>query len=146
MGNTSTAWCRCRDRIHVYDWCEDYEKYLAISDIYLDTYPSGGGFTLFDAALSHIPIISFSDDITKEFDQCEWNIAQELMSKESVILVDRYNIMGIKNVIRRLYYDIDYRKYIGNRGYEYVTDLRKGVRNNVKKIEELYIRLVNDLL
>jgi predicted O-linked N-acetylglucosamine transferase (SPINDLY family) len=135
-----------KSRVYMFEWSDMYEKYLAISDIYLDTYPSGGGVTLLDAALLHLPIISFTDDLLIPFDQCNWNPAQEIFPKNSIILVDRNNISGLKSAIYTLYHNSDLRKTMGNEIYKSITNLRSNVQENVKKIENLYDNLVKEKL
>ncbi|HVN66318.1 MAG TPA: hypothetical protein VMT31_06875 [Methanomicrobiales archaeon] len=131
-----------KKRIHIFGWSSRYEDYLSIADIYLDTYPSGGGVTLFDAAIQHLPIISFTDDYSKTFDQCNWNPAQELFPDNSIILIDRNDLSGLKSIICKLYQNSDLRKDLGNKAYNSITDMRAQIGEHVKKIESLYTDLV----
>jgi hypothetical protein len=131
-----------KKRIHIFGWSTEYENYLSIADMYLDTYPSGGGVTLYDAALLHLPIISFTDDFSKPFDQGNWNPAQEMFSDNSIILIDRDDLSGLKSVICELYQNADLREDLGNKAYTVTLNTRLQIRENVKKIEDLYIRLV----
>jgi hypothetical protein len=132
-----------KDRVHLIGWSKDYEKYLTLSDIYLDTYPSGGGITLFDAALLHLPIISFTDSCSKPFSQSDWNPASELFPEDSLILIDRNNISDLSPVITKLYYDMDFRSMMGEKAYTSVIKIHDSVQISVKKIENLYIDLAN---
>lgn len=132
-----------KNRVHLIEWSEDYEKYLSLSDIYLDTYPSGGGITLFDAALLHLPIISFTDSSFESFDQSNWNPAAELFSDDPLILIDRNNISEIILIITKLYYDIDFRMNMGNKAYTSVIKIHDNIQESISKIENLYINLVN---
>jgi predicted O-linked N-acetylglucosamine transferase (SPINDLY family) len=133
-----------KKRIHIFKWSMEYEKYLSISDIYLDTYPSGGGITLYDAALLHLPIISFTDSNSNNFDQNDWNPAEELFVNSSIILIDRNNLPNLELAISKLYQDPDLRRNIGNDMYKSITNMRTNIDNNVKKIEYLYINLIKN--
>jgi predicted O-linked N-acetylglucosamine transferase (SPINDLY family) len=133
-----------RCRIYIFDWSQDYEKYLTLSDIYLDTYPSGGGITLYDAALLKLPIISFTDSNSEQVDQSDWNPASELFLQNSLILVDRNNISDLKLNIEKLYYDKQFREEMGGKAYTSVIRIRNSIKDNIKNIESLYIKLVNE--
>jgi predicted O-linked N-acetylglucosamine transferase (SPINDLY family) len=135
-----------KSRIHIFEWSLDYEKYFSLADIYLDTYPSGGGLTLYDAALLHLPIISFTDSYSNSFNQSDWNPAQDLFPQDSIILVDRNNLSELKLVITSLYNNKDYRIKMGNKAYTSVIRLHNSIKENVKKIENLYIQLINERL
>jgi len=134
---------KIKQRIHIFEWSPDYEKYLSLADICLDTYPSGGGFVLMDAASLHIPIVSFTDSTSESFDQYDWNPAQEIFIQDSILLVDRNNLLELKSVINKLYVDKEYRIEMGNKAYISVIELYNNIDKNVKKIENLYIKLVN---
>ena len=135
-----------KERIHVFDWCEDYEKYLMISDIFLDTFPSGGGVTIHDAALAKLPIISFEDDLSIPFDQSNWNPAEDKLSSELMIMIRRYHIEDLKVAIYNLYKDKELRREMGNKAYESISSMRSNIGDNVKKIESLYVKLVEEKL
>jgi predicted O-linked N-acetylglucosamine transferase (SPINDLY family) len=135
-----------KNRIHVFGWCSDYEKYLSISDIYLDTFPSGGGTTIQDAALLKLPIISFEDDLGIPFDQSNWNPAEDLLPSESMIMIRRYHIEDLKVAVYDLYRNKNLREEMGNKAYQSISSMRLNISNNVKKIENLYIKLVEEKL
>jgi predicted O-linked N-acetylglucosamine transferase (SPINDLY family) len=130
-------------RIYRFDWSHDYEKYLTLSDIYLDTYPSGGGIILYDAALLKLPIISFTDSDSNQICQSDWSPASELFIEDSIIFIDRNNILNLKSVIEKLYCDKRYREEVGNKAYASVIKLRDNTKSCVKSIEQLYIDITN---
>ena len=132
-----------KSRVHFFEWSLNYEKYLSLSDIYLDTYPSGGGITLYDAALLKLPIISFTDSNSEQIDQSDWNPASELFLQNSLILVDRNNISDLKLNIEKLYYDKQFREEMGSKAYTSVIRVRNSIKDNIKNIEKLYIDIVN---
>ena len=136
-----------RKRIHVFGWSQSYEDYFSMSDIYLDTFPSGGGTTIQDAALAKLPIISFEDDLGIPFDQSNWNPAEDLLPSESMVLIRRYHIdQDLKVAIYDLYKNRDWRKEMGNKAYEAISSMRSNIGDNVKKIEKLYSKLVEEKL
>jgi hypothetical protein len=113
-----------------------------ISDIYLDTFPSGGGITLLDAALLKLPLISFYDSNLNNFNQADWNLAQELFSLDSIFLINREKISDLRSIISRLYFNQAFRVDMGDKAYNHVMMLREGIPNNIKNIENMYINVV----
>lgn len=47
------------NRIQFMDRCANYMEYMALADIYIDSFPEGGGFTIRDAIKLRLPIVSF---------------------------------------------------------------------------------------
>jgi len=134
-----------RNRVHIFPWSTSYEVYLSVSDIYLDTYPSGGGVTLYDAALQHLPIISFSDDYSQKFDQSTWNPAQELFPEGTIVIVNRDQLQDLAPAICKLGNDPQLRKDLGEAAYIATNETRLHIPDNVKKIETLYLDLAGKL-
>ena len=131
-----------KDRVHIFNWSDKYTDYLMISDIYLDTFPSGGGMTLLDAALLKLPLISFHDSDTNTFDQADWNLAEEFFSPESILLINRKDISELKITISDLYLNKNFRDYMGDKAYNHVMVLRNNIPTNIKNIEKLYINII----
>jgi hypothetical protein len=134
-----------RNRVHIFPWSTSYEVYLSVSDIYLDTYPSGGGVTLYDAAMQHLPIISFSDDYSQKFDQSTWNPAQELFPEGTIVIVNRDQLQDLAPAICKLGNDPQLRKDLGEAAYIATNETRLHIPDNVKKIETLYLDLAGKL-
>lgn len=132
-----------KNQIHIFEWNDHYEDYLSIADIYIDTYPSGGGITLYDAAILRLPIISFRDDYSHKFDQSTWNPAEEIFPHDSIILINRGDFSQLKSSIRELYQDHRLRIEQGNKAYDATMLIRHRIGDNVKKIESLYTKLVH---
>jgi predicted O-linked N-acetylglucosamine transferase (SPINDLY family) len=134
-----------RSRVHIFPWSTSYEDYLSVSDICLDTYPSGGGVTLYDAAMQHLPIISFSDDYFQKFDQSTWNPAQELFPEGTIVIVNRDHLQDLAPAICKLGNDPQLRKDLGEAVYIATNETRLHIPDNVKKIETLYLDLAGKL-
>lgn len=132
-----------KNRIHIFDWSDQYIDYLMISDIYLDTFPSGGGMTLLDAAILKLPLVSFYDSDLNSFNQANWNLAEECFSSDSILLINRKDISGLKSVISHLYSDKELRSDMGNKAYNHIIVMRNNVPTNVKNIENLYINVIH---
>ena len=133
------------NRVHIFPWSTSYEDYFSVSDIYLDTNPSGGGVTLYDAAMQHLPIISFSDDYFQKFDQSTWNPAQELFPEGTIVIANRDHLQDLAPAICKLGNDPQLRKDLGEAVYIATSETRLHIPDNVKKIETLYLDLAGKL-
>ncbi|GEM_PF-750073 len=67
-----------KNKIKFLGWVDNTVEYLGLSDISLDTYPSGGGYTIADAMRVGIPVVVFENDFFQKFSQNNWSVAYEL--------------------------------------------------------------------
>jgi hypothetical protein len=137
-----TVFPELNGRIHTVRWSDEYEKYLSAADIYLDTFPGGGGLTLMDAALQEVPVVSFTDETEGSFDQSNWNPAGDIFKGYAGYLVPRDDLDRLTPVLGGLYQSKAIRISEGMKGYTMIQKLRQEVPGNIKKIESLYERLV----
>jgi glycosyltransferase involved in cell wall biosynthesis len=132
-------------RIRFFDWRkeEDYLKILSMADILIDTFPSGGGATLFDAMALGIPVVSFKNNYMRRFDQTDWSVAEEVVPIPEMI-VPRGDFGRFKAVVSRLIEDEDYRQDISERCRKDVHEKRGNPRRMVQKCEEVYLKLIEE--
>src|ERR1700686_867867 len=74
-----------RSRIRFLGWQgKEYLRSLCLADIFIDTFPSGGGATLIDAIALGIPVLAFKNDYLRPYDQTDWSPAEEFDMREIV--------------------------------------------------------------
>jgi glycosyltransferase involved in cell wall biosynthesis len=61
------------DRVHALGWRNDYLQVVAACDLVLDTFPQGGGWTLFEPMSLGIPVIGYRDPPLPMFREAAWN-------------------------------------------------------------------------
>ncbi len=119
---------------------EEYYKYLAAADLYVDSLPIGGGVAIMDAIQAHLPVLSYSvfnpdfgslvegvTKISKKKEFLELAVSLLLDSKKSEALAcQQYKTMM---------------KYHGTRGWnakkEDIISILKGKKHSVKKIRNI---------
>jgi predicted O-linked N-acetylglucosamine transferase (SPINDLY family) len=90
-----------KDKIIFLGWVENMIDYLCLADISLDTYPSGGGYTVTDAMGLGIPIVAFENDFLKKFTQNDWSLAYELVGI-SELMIERGDFELWKALVSKL--------------------------------------------
>lgn len=71
-------------RVRPLGWRNDHQAVLAAGDIYLDTFPNGGGYAVFEAINLGLPAITVEDDYLEPFDERNWAPAAELLEGTGV--------------------------------------------------------------
>lgn len=123
-------------------WATDYKQFLAISNIYLDTYPSGGGLTLFDAMALGLPVITFENDVSKRFNQSNWNPGCNYVP-DQFLIVKRGDSHALKYKLVRLLDDIDLQLKFGNLCKNKVQKERGRPDQMVKQLESVILHVLN---
>ncbi|WOF15389.1 glycosyltransferase family 4 protein [Methanoplanus sp. FWC-SCC4] len=132
------------NKFYFIEWDLHYEKYLEMADIYVDTFPSGGGVTLLDAARYSLPIISFSDDFSNIFDQVDWNIAEELFENDSLIMIPRYDYELFEKSLKRLIEDKPFREFFSRKSFKGISVSDSDFRGITSEYEMIYSNLIMD--
>jgi hypothetical protein len=103
-------------RIVFLGWRSDVELILRCADVYINTFPNGGGYAVREAVVNKIPIVSFKNNYFKKFDQNEWNPIDEIIGFEDVLfeLNDRKSFISM---LSKLISDKSYREEIAMRCY-----------------------------
>ncbi|HOI83792.1 MAG TPA: glycosyltransferase, partial [Campylobacterales bacterium] len=107
---------RVSDRIVFLGWRADVDCILPCADIYINTFPNGGGYTVREAVANKIPIVSFRNNYFKKFDQNIWNPIDEIVNVEDVLL-ELNDKTSFISVLSKLISDKNYREEIAVRCY-----------------------------
>lgn len=133
-------------RIHFLSWRGDsYLRALCLADLFIDTFPSGGGGTLLDALALGIPAVSFENNYMRLYDQTDWSLADEFIRVPELI-VPRGDFEQLKRVVARLVTDDDYRRDVARRSQEYVLETRTNPPRSIRDCEDIYFRFLEQRL
>lgn len=130
------------ERIVTVGWVHNYHDFLLRADVVVDTFPSGGGLTMIDAMAFAIPVVSFSDDYFLPFDQTNWNLGEELLPTEELI-VPRNDISRLTEIVSRLVDDPALRALMGNSCRDHVQKTRGNPERMLRRIEGHYLEVMN---
>lgn len=122
-------------------WQTEYLTILVNADIVVDTYPSGGGIVLVDAMALGIPVVSFRHDYTRPYDQMNWNLGEELVVVPELLL-DRYQLDGLRDLLSALIEDKDRRAKLGLACKAVAVEQRGSPAKYVQQHEAEYVALV----
>lgn len=135
-----------RARIRFVDWHRsDYLRALSLTDIFIDTFPSGGGVVVTDSMALGIPIVSFRNDYLRIYDQSDWSPAEEL-SNVSELIVPRGDFDAMKRVVTRLIKDSGYRADMARRTQSHMEQTQSNPERMVRNSEEIYFRVIEETL
>lgn len=129
-----------RPRLHLTGYRTEYLRILALADIVLDTFPSGGGIVLLDTMALGIPVVSFRNDYSLKYDQTQWSPAEELFDVAELI-VPRGDFGSFALVVRRLLTDAQYRRNMGAKCRESVQRLNGQPARMVRRCEAVYLNV-----
>lgn len=127
-----------KHRGHVFGWLNDYHDVLRRADILVDTYPSGGGLTIIDAMFYGIPVLSFTNDYSKVFDQRTWSLADETIGNPDLI-VPRGNFFEFECRLGQLIDDACLRERLGQKCKRQITRTKCNPERMVRRIEKHYL-------
>ena len=132
-------------RIHCLEWQRDCYELLYIGDIYLDTFPAGGGFSMYEAMSVGLPAVSFENNYMKQFDQGDWSPAYEYFSIPELV-AERGNFKQFKRIIKKLIENMDYRQRIGKALKEKMLSHMGHPERMVRECEEIYMKVLREKL
>jgi glycosyltransferase involved in cell wall biosynthesis len=124
-------------RVHFVGWADHYQRLLLLADVYLDTYPSGGGVTLEESMALGIPFVSFENNYLRVYDQVDWSPAQELMYSKASI-VPRGDFAAFKTQLLRLIGDPELRRELGRLCQEHILTTKSKPARAVSKCEAIF--------
>jgi glycosyltransferase involved in cell wall biosynthesis len=134
-----------RPRVRFLGWRgDDYLRGLCLADVLLDTFPSGGGAILSDAMALGVPVVTFRNNYMRRYDQTDWSPAEEFFNTDTV--VDRGDFAQMKRVVTRLVGDAEYRREVGQSLQEHVRLTRGDPIRSVRRCEDAYVRILEQLL
>ena len=109
---------KVKDKIVFLGWVNNAAEYLHLADIFLDTYPSGGGYAVADAMRVGLPVVVFENDFFQKFSQNNWSLAYELANIPELTVV-RGDFNGWKTVVPALIKDEVLRREYGQKCKDY---------------------------
>jgi len=124
-------------RVFLVGWRSEYLRIMAMADILIDTFPSGGGFTLLDASTLGIPVVSFRNNYMKAFDQIDWSPAEEFVPVPP-LLVERGDFAAFKELVGKLVVDPEHRRALGQECREAYLRTRSSPQRMVRRLEQIY--------
>ena len=129
-----------RNRVKCLGWRSDVLRVLPTADVVIDTYPNGGGQTIVQAMALGIPLVAYSNDYMKLFDQNEWSPVEDFI-RDPEIVIPRGDFIRFKEVVSRLIRDESYRRQVGaNCKEEYVRSADPS--RAIKGCEDVYVRVL----
>jgi hypothetical protein len=108
-------------QIHFLGWQSHFDsfRWLGVADIYLDTFPTGGGFAMYEAMAVGLPALSFQNDYTRLFDPSDWSPAYEYFQIPELI-APRWDYEGFKTILSMLIENPEQRQRLGQLAREKV--------------------------
>ena len=126
-----------RSRIRFRGWGHDYLRYLTAADVFVDSYPVGGGMLLMEAMGLGLPVVSFENDYVAAYDDNDSSGGTEVVGIPE-LLVRRGDFVQLKSHISALVADEGYRRRLGQACYERVRRRQADPSRMVRRCEEVY--------
>jgi hypothetical protein len=92
-----------------------------------------------------IPVITFTNDYMKLYDQVNWSIGEEIVLIPDLI-IERGNFKKIIEEISKLIYYPQYRYEMGQKGQDLIYDHKGHPERCVKSYEDIYEKIVSDIV
>lgn len=127
-------------RVIILGWLVDYHGLLARANIVIDTYPSGGGLTIMDSMSYGIPVVSFSNDFLRPFDQLNWSLADEVIGMQELI-IPRGDFGEFKRRLGELIEKPALRERLGSECKARITQTRGKPERMIRRMEEHYVEV-----
>jgi hypothetical protein len=119
-----------------------YLSLLGLADIFVDTFPSGGGLILMDAMALSLPVLTFENDYLQTYNQAQWSVGGEIVGIRE-LMVKRSDWGQLKSVLMRLIGDRSYRSLMGRLCEEKIRSSRGNPRRMVKRHEDIYTMILD---
>ncbi len=130
------------DRVKVFGWVKNFIDVLSMADVVVDTYPSGGGVLIKDAAALGTPVVSFKHDYMKTFSQKECSAAEEVIGIPELVL-ERGEFSALKTVLSNLFTDDVYREKLGELCKVRVHETSGNSRRMIEDCENVFASVIN---
>ena len=132
-------------RVRIFGWLKNYHDLLSISDIMIDTHPSGGGVTLMEGMAYGLPSITFKNNFLQLFDQTDWSPGEWIVGIQELI-ADHGDFEGLYRILDRLIIDDGYRNKIGKLCKNSINERLGSTKRMVSRIEKVYEDVAERLL
>lgn len=130
-----------RAKIRFRGWRRDYMGLVAAADIFLDSYPVGGGVLVMEALALGLPILSFSHDYVKAYSNNDCSGGDEILGACETLLA-RGDFAGMKRAVAALVADPARRRELGVELSERLRRERGRPERMVRRCEEIYERVL----
>ncbi|HEX8284173.1 MAG TPA: glycosyltransferase [Pyrinomonadaceae bacterium] len=130
-----------RAKIRFRGWRRDYAGLVAAADIFVDSYPIGGGAFLMEGLALGLPAVSFSHDYVAAFSNNDCSGGDEILGACETLLA-RGDFDGMKRSIAALVADPARRKTLGAEWGGRVRRERGEPARMVRRCEEIYERVL----
>ncbi|CQR71222.1 hypothetical protein SOV_47390 [Sporomusa ovata DSM 2662] len=137
-------------RLLFFPYRKDYFSIMGVADIFIDTYPSGGGQLLFDAMSLKMPIVSFEHDYSKPFFHAasrsvmgEYAASGNLKPELLPLVAKRDDFAQFKEIVNKLILDETYRKQCGEMTFQCFQAVFNNPQRMTRNCEKVYVDLFN---
>jgi glycosyltransferase involved in cell wall biosynthesis len=130
-----------RAKIRFRGWRRDYMGLVAAADIFVDSYPIGGGAFLMEGLALGLPAVSFRHDYVAAFSNNDCSGGDEILGTCETLLA-RGDFEGMKRTVAALVADPARRRALGEEWGERVRRERGRPERMVGRCEEIYERVL----
>lgn len=134
-----------RGRVRFLGWRSDYLNYLAAADLFVDSYPLGGGALVAEVMSLGLAALSFEHDYVSVFDNGEGSGGDEIVGLPE-LLIPRGDFGQLKARVSELSADTERRRRLGEMCAERVRRLLGDPARMVRRCEEVYERVLSERL
>lgn len=132
-----------RSRVHFTGWRGDYLNYIAAADLFVDSYPLGGGVLVADVMSLDIAVLSFEHDYLNVFDNREGSGGDEIVGLPE-LLIPRGDFARLKARVSELSADPERRRRLGEMCGERVRRTLGDPARMVRRCEDVYERVLSE--
>jgi glycosyltransferase involved in cell wall biosynthesis len=130
-------------RMKFIGWEKDFLKLLSMADVVVDTYPSGGGATIFDAMSLGTPVVSFKNNYMKIFSQTDWSPAEEFMGIPE-LLVERGDFKQFHKLLSNLLSNQGFRIRMSELSRKCIVSTSGRPEDMVRECEQVYLKVIEE--
>lgn len=130
-----------RAKIRFRGWRREYMGLVATADIFVDSYPVGGGVLVMEAMALGLPVLSFSHDYVKAYSNNDCSGGDEILGACETLLA-RGDFEGMKRAVAALVADPARRRSLGEEWGARLRRERGRPERMVRRCEEIYERVL----
>lgn len=132
-----------RGRVRFLGWRGDYLNYIAAADLFVDSYPLGGGVLVADVMSTGLATLSFEHDYLNVFDNSEGSGGDEIVGLPE-LLIPRGDFEQLGGRVSELSADPERRRRLGEMCRERVRRTLGDPARMVRRCEEVYERVLSE--